>query len=197
MTGQPVPAVPPSPKSIDSSAEQSRWFSDEVQPHAAAVRAYLKNSFPTERDVDDIVQESLLRIWRTRLLQPVRSAKALLFQIARHTAIDLRRRSKVSPVHTVRDLEGLHAIEDGADTIGVLSRQEKILLLAQAIDALPVRCREIVILRKLKNMPQKEVAALLGLSEKTVEAHLARGIKRCGSFLRKRGMEDSFSDETR
>ena len=189
--------MPPPPELINDSAEQNRWFSNEVQPHAPAVRAYLKKSFPVEHDVDDIVQESLLRIWRTRLIKPVRSAKALLFEIARHTAIDLRRRSKVSPVDPVRDLDGLHAIDSGADTVSVLSRQENILLLAEAIDDLPERCREIVILRKINNIPQKEVAAMLGLAEKTVEAHLARGIKRCGSFLRKRGVQGAFSDESR
>lgn len=187
----------PPPESINHSTEQSRWFTDEVQPHAPEVRAYLKNSFPSVRDVDDIVQESLLRIWRTRLAKPVRSARALLFEIARHAAIDLRRRTKVSPVDQVRDLDGLHAIDDGTDTVSVLSRQEKILLLAQAIDDLPARCREVVIQRKLKNMPQKEVAAMLGLSEKTVEAHLARGIRRCETFLRRRGVQDSFTDESR
>ncbi len=187
----------PPPESFHNSADQARWFSDEVQPHAPAVRAYLRKSFPAEHDVDDIVQESLLRLWRTRLAQPIRSAKALLFQIARHTAIDLRRRSKVSPVNPVRDLDSVHAIDDGTDTVSVLSRQEKIQLLAEAIDDLPSRCREIVILRKLKNMPQKDVAAMLGLSEKTVEAHLSRGIKRCESFLRRRGVQDAFSDESR
>jgi RNA polymerase sigma factor (sigma-70 family) len=182
---------------LDGSAEQSRWFADEVQPHAPALRAYLKNSFPTVRDVDDIVQDSLLRIWLTRLAKPVRSAKGLLFLIARHAAIDSGRRKKVSPIVQVRDLEGLNAMEDGTDTVSVLSRREKILILAQAIDDLPARCREVVILRKLKNIPQKEVAAMLDLSEKTVEAHLSRGIKRCEGFLRKRGVQDSFSDESR
>ena len=188
--------MPPPPESLSNNAEQARWFSDEVQPHAPALRAYVKKSFPSVRDVDDVVQESLLRIWRVRLANPVRSAKALLFEIARHTAIDLTRRKKVSPIDEVRDLDGLNAIENGADTLNVISRQEKILMLAQAIDDLPARCRKVIILRKLKLMSQKEVAAMLGLSEKTVEAHLARGVKRCEAFFRKRGIQNSFSDES-
>jgi len=189
--------MPSIPEPFSSNDEQTRWFVTEVQPHASAVRSYLQNSFPTEPDVDDIVQESLLRIWRVRLSKPVRCAKGLLFEIARHAAIDLRRRHKVSPVDAVRDLDGLHAIEDCPDAVSVLSRQEKIVLLAEAIDDLPSRCQKVVILRKINNLTQKETAGMLGLSEKTIEAQLSRGIKRCEAFLRKRGIHDSFSDESR
>lgn len=66
----------------------------------------------------------------------------------------------------------------------------------EAIDNLPARCREIVILRKLHSMPQKEVALHLALSEKTVEAHVNRGIKRCEEYLRKRGVHHYYSDES-
>jgi RNA polymerase sigma factor (sigma-70 family) len=188
--------VPP-PESVENSTEQTRWFSDEVQPHTSALRSYVKHSFPFERDVDDIVQESLLRIWRVRLANPVRSAKALLFEIARHTAIDLTRRKKVSPIDAVSDLANLSVVENGMDAINVITKQEKILLLAQAIDDLPAKCREVVVLRKLKLLSQREVADRLGLAGKTVEAHLARGVKRCEAYLRKRGVQNSFSDEAR
>jgi RNA polymerase sigma factor (sigma-70 family) len=53
---------------------------------------------------------------------------------------------------------------------------------------LPARCREIVILRRIKNLPQKEIAARLGIAEATVEVQLVRGIKRCGDYLRRHGV---------
>ena len=37
--------------------EQARWFATELEPHGAAVRAYLLGKFPTLPDVDDVVQE--------------------------------------------------------------------------------------------------------------------------------------------
>ncbi len=66
---------------------------------------------------------------------------------------------------------------------------------ADAIEALPSRCRQVVILRKLKGVPQKEVATRLGLSEKTVEAQLARGLARLEEFLRRRGVNGWYADE--
>jgi DNA-directed RNA polymerase specialized sigma24 family protein len=46
-----------------------------------------------------------------------------------------------------------------------------------------------VLLRKFEQIPQKEVAARLGLSERTVENLLGRGVKKCERYLRKRGVD--------
>ena len=85
-------------------------------------------------------------------------------------------------------------MEDRTETVDVISRQEKSRLLAEAIDRLPNRCREIVILRKLHALPQREVALRLGIAEKTVESQLARGLKRCETYLRKRGVHHYYND---
>ena len=62
--------------------------------------------------------------------------------------------------------------------------------------SLPARCREVVVLRKIQGIPQKEVATMLSLSEKTVESHFTRGMKRCEAYLRERGVCGLFTDES-
>jgi RNA polymerase sigma-70 factor (ECF subfamily) len=186
-----MPVKVPSP-----SPDQVRWFSDEVHPHESALRAYVSHQFPAIRDVDDVVQDSFLRIWSARARQPIVFAKAFLFRIARHVAIDLVRRSKAAPFNEVRDLQGLYVLDDGPGVVDIVSMQEKIRILAKAIDALPARCREVVILRKLKNIPQSQVAIMLGISGKTVEAQLSRGLKRCEEYFRKRGFQHYYNDES-
>ncbi len=175
--------------------DQTRWFSDEVHPHEPALRAYVRNQFPAIRDVDDVVQESFMRVWTARTKQPIVSAKAFLFRVARHVAIDLARRSKSSPISETRDSGELNVLEDGPGVVDIVSTQEKTLMVAKALRALPARCREVVILRKLKNVPQAQVAILLGISERTVETQLARGMKRCEDYLRKRGVERYYTNE--
>ena len=159
------------------------------------MRAYLRGAFPSVRDVDDVVQESYLRVWRTRLTQPVHSARAFLFKVARHCALDLVRRAAIAPVEAVGDLERLPVIDDERDVIAAVSKQEKIRLLAAAIDRLPPRCREIVVLRKLECIPQKQVATRLGLSEKTVEAQVARGEVLCERYLRRHGVNSLYGHD--
>jgi len=162
-----------------------------VQPHAAALRAYIKNAFPSvSSEADDVVQDSLLRAWLVRAKAPVQSMRGLLYKIARYRAIDVVRRSKRVSVEPQESFDQvLGAEEEAPDWV---DREEKVRLLAQAIDGLPARCREVLVLRKLRCIPQREVAQRLGISEKTVEAQLSRGIKRVEERLRRLGVHHYY-----
>jgi DNA-directed RNA polymerase specialized sigma24 family protein len=82
--------------------DQARWFSEEVHPHRGALRAGVQPAFPGVRDVDDVVQDSLLRIWTARAGRQIGCARAFLFKIARHRALDLLRHDQASPLVAVR-----------------------------------------------------------------------------------------------
>ncbi len=180
------------------TAEENRWFSDEVHVHEPSLRAYLRTQFPSAPDIDDVVQESFLRLWRVRMGQPVRYAKALLFKVARHLVIDTARRNQISPIDRVTDLAALPVIEDGSPgPAEAACKRDEVVLLAAAIDSLPARCREILILRKLRGVPQKAIAAQLGLSEQTVQVQVSRGVRRCEEFLRAHGVQPRSDHEKR
>jgi RNA polymerase sigma-70 factor (ECF subfamily) len=178
-------------------SNEARWFAEEVHAHEPSLRAYLRGTFPKVRDIDDIVQESYLRVWRARLGRPIRSARAFLFKVARHVALDGVRRSAINPVDSMGDLSALPVVEDRPGILATLSRAEKVRLLAAAIETLPPRCREVVVLRKLECLPQKQVAARLGIVEKTVENHLAHGERLCADYLRGHGVHSLYRDEGR
>lgn len=163
------------------------WFSKEVHPHGGQLKCYLKGHFPTVRDVDDVVQESFLRLWKARTLRPIHSAKAFLFKVARHVALDLVRRERNSPVISAGDLSSLSVLEDRPDAAQALAEREIIGLLGDAVVALPARTRAIIILHKLQGLSQAEVARQLGLTEKAVEHQVARGVQLCEKYLRTRG----------
>lgn len=176
--------------------ERTRWFTDEVHLHDASVRSYLSQSFPLAREnVDDLMQESYLRIWKARAVQPIESARAFLFRVARNVALDLLRRHRASPIEAVPRLDDLPVLEDEPDAADAAGRRERVRLLAEAIAALPARCREVFILHKIRGFSRKETAALLGLSDRTVGVHTDRAVKRCAEFLRRRGVGGLFDDE--
>lgn len=156
----------------------------QAQPHEPALRGYLRSQFPSV-DVDDVVQESYLRVWKVRALQPIRSARALLFTVARRLALDVIRRNRRSPVVPVKDFSQLFVLDPKPDAAGAACATEDFAFLVAAIDSLPARCREIFILCQLEGLPHKEVAARLGLSENTVAVQSARGLQRCEAFLRR------------
>ena len=177
-----IPTIPISP-----GETQTRWFEDAVRAHDAPLKSYLRSSFPS-LDAEDIAQESYLRAWLAHAADPIRSAKAFLFTIARRLALDTLRHNKRSPIIPLPDLSALDVMDNGKDAAETAALAEEIKLLADAIDTLPAACRQIIILRKIQNLPQREVAARLGLTEDAVEAQVYRGIRRLETFFIKRGL---------
>ncbi len=79
-------------------------------------------------------------------------------------------------------------MDDRRDAADQLCYAEKVELLAAAFVNLPPRCREIMTLRKLKGLPNREIALKLGVSEGTVESQITRGIHLLRAFLQSRGV---------
>lgn len=165
-----------------------RWFAEEVHAHDAALKAYLRSTYPRMRDIDDVVQESYLRIWKARLAQRIRFTKSYLFQVARNLSLDLVRRDRASPIEHVADSVAQSVCDPAPPVVDQASARDDLRVLAGAIDALPGRCREIMILRQIEGVPQKEIAARLGISVLTVQAQVVRGLRRVDRYLRRHGV---------
>lgn len=168
-------------------ADQARWFTEEVHLHDAQLKSYLRGSFPSIQDVDDVVQESYLRIWRRQMHRPLASVRSFLYTVARNLAIDSLRHTAASPIEHVADLAALNVLDSKPDAADAACTAEELDFLLEAIESLPPRCREIVILRKLRGLSQKEIAIRMGITERTVEVQGTKGLDRCESFLRQRG----------
>lgn len=178
-------------RSADTLAQ---WFSEEVYPHEGQLRGYLRRRYPGVHDVDDVVQESFLRIWKARLARPIRSSKTFLFQIARRLVVDKVRRERAARTERVQDLTLLKVMDDRPDPNELLSYHEKVAIVADALAELPERCREVFILRKFKGVPQREIAFKLRIAEGTVESQVARGMKLMERHLRIRGINGFSAD---
>lgn len=170
------------------SPENTRWFEDEVQPHEASLKSYLRNLFPTLPDVDDYVQESYARLIRAKEKGRISYVKAFLFTTARNAALDFFRRRKVVSIDGVADLEALSVTEDRPSVPETVSKQQELDMLAEAVRTLPDRCRKVLTLRLLYGMPQKDIAAELKISPHTVKAQLAKGMRRCADYFSERGV---------
>lgn len=168
--------------------DSDRWFAAEVQPHAGELRAWLRGKFPALADPDDLVQEALTRVWRERQARAVPAPKALLFTTARNLAYDQLRRRRIVGIDSIAEMAGLSVLEEGPTAADTTARNQELELLTQAIQSLPDRCRQVLTLRKIYGLSQKEIAAQLGIAEHTVEAQVANGMRRCAEFLARHGL---------
>lgn len=170
--------------------EQTRWFTAQLQPHEAALRGWLRGQYPSLPDVDDIVQEAyarVLRMWDSDRAK-IASPKAVLFAVARNLALDLIRHRQIVGFDELTETQGSHVLEDVPGISEAVSRRQELELLTEAIQSLPERCRQVLTLRKIYGLSQKEIAAQLGISEHTVEAQVGNGVRRCAEYLARLGL---------
>ena len=176
---------PPRPDtSVPPAAVPDTWFAEEVLPHEAMLRAWLRQRFPTRADVDDLVQESYMRLLRARVGGQVRNARNYLFATARNAALDLVRRERCFPTQSIEENSACFALDGNADVAETVGRNQELEILRSAMQALPDRCRQVFTLRKLYGLSHREIAAQLGISERTVEAQINKAMLRCAAYLR-------------
>lgn len=103
------------------SLESHQWFVTEVRPHRPALRAWLLARFPTLPDVDDVVDESVARVFRARQTMSIQSPRALLFSTARNLALDLVRRQKIVVFESITDETDLSDFTDSGDVVEIIN----------------------------------------------------------------------------
>ena len=166
-----------------SSPEEFQWFAEKLQPHEPAVRAYLASRFPWLREQDDIVQESYSRVLRAQKSGSIKHARAFFFSTAHNAAVDLSRRKARHEHVEVSECKELAVLEEAPEVGEILDQRLRQEVLAEALDDLPERCREVVLLRFQEDLSYKEIAERLGVTTDTVKMHLGRGIRSCARFF--------------
>lgn len=167
-------------------SELIRWISDQILPHEADVRAWLRRSSFRDVDPDDVIQEAYARISRTSDLSRIVSARAFFFTVTRNVALDQMRRARSSPIACVEDFDALIVVDDKPDPERATAGRETLRRVTELMDRLPQTVREVLLMRRVEGLSQKAVAQKLGLPESTVEKRTAKGLKMLSRALERR-----------
>jgi len=159
------------------SDERALWLSRAVLPHEAALRAWLKRKRVIDLDIDDIVQEAYAKLAALESVAAVRDPRTYVFQVAYSIVVSHVRRSRIVSIRAMDDVEELATVLPQASPERQLEDRDELNRLAAAIAALPPKCRETLLLRRLEGLSQRETAKRLGVSEKAVEKNMARSIR--------------------
>ena len=134
-------------------------------------------------DIDDIVQEAYVRVLKARETSVIASPKAFLFATARNLVYGQVRRRKIVGGEFLAEIDALCVLDESGDIPGKVAHAEELELLTLAVQSLPARCRQILTLRKIYGVSQKEIARQFGISEHTVEAQGTIGMRRIADFF--------------
>jgi RNA polymerase sigma-70 factor (ECF subfamily) len=138
-------------------------------------------------DIEDIVQEAFVRCYEASKNTEIRDARSFLLTTARNLAINHVVRADNKLTKRVADFDDSAVPMYTAPLETSPEAEEQFLLLCRAVSELPAQCRRAFILKKVYGLNRKEIATLMGITENTVQKHVAKGLLLCAEYLERSG----------
>ena len=157
--------------------ELDGWFAREILSHEAALVRYLARTWSNRDEIHDLRQEVYIRVYEAAAKARPQAPKSFLFTTARHLMADRMRRGRIVSIEATGDLEALNVLVDEVSPEQRASARQDLRRLAEAFDRLPPKCRDVVWMRKVEGLSQREVAARMGTTEGAVEKHITKGVR--------------------
>ena len=170
------------------------WFTREVLSHEAAFSHFIARLWPKFEEHADFRQEAYARVFRAARRARPAAPRAFLFATARHLIADRARREQVVCIRTSPDSDFTDRLIDEISPEQKVAAALELAELAVAFERLSNRSQEVLWLRRIQGLSQKEVASLLGISEKTVEKHLRIGTRHLAQLMHGRAYRGPSRD---
>lgn len=152
-------------------AGDSNAYNRAVRQHIKPLSHYAYRMLGNSKDTEDIVQETLLRLWtHAESWKPDKAGVSTwLHRIAHNLCIDYLRKDKSSVNSQLND-----DLESSDKPAQGLEREERLMALREALASLPERQRSAIILSHYQGFSNKEIAEVMGISVDALESILAR-----------------------
>lgn len=159
------------------SDERAIWLARQVMPHEPGLRGWLARRGLAECDIDDVVQETYAKLVTLASVEGIRDPRSYSYQVAWSVHVTNLRRANVIPIKSIPQTEqsNIAALEPSPEQI--VGDRGELEQLAVALARLPDKCRAVFMARRVEGLSHRETAEKFGISEKTVEKHMAKGIR--------------------
>ena len=151
-----------------------------------ALKRYVRRLVYSRETAEDIAQEAFLRAYEHA--EERKPPGPLLYSIAHNLAMDHHRRRRSVQAHALGELRCPNVLAEGESQSleAWLLAEEQAVLLKEAVEQLTPQCRAAFALKVFHDLSYKTIAERLGMSEKTVESHISRGMRETYRYLRRR-----------
>jgi len=156
-------------------------FGELCRRHYAAMTAVGYAVLGDHQLAEDAAQESFARaLVRVRSLKDRAKFAPWLAAICRNVAKDMA--AARAKQYSTEDLSQVAQQENGDDSSALIRR---------AIEQLPARTRELVVLRYYNNLSYERMASILGISPAAVNGKLTRAKRKMAEYLRRNGLPEN------
>ena len=148
--------------------------------------AWIVSRIVPPHEIEDIVQETYVRVCQFKTKGEVREPRALLLKTAKNIALDHVKRAEWRLNSSYQDDSALSENDKQdphSDPFNQVASDQEFGQFCEIVRELPQQCKKVFILKKVYGFSQKEVAKELNISESTVEKHIAKGMKHCGKLM--------------
>lgn len=140
------------------------------------LRPFLMRRAPRDQ-VDDILQEIMLRLLQRERDNQIDNFSAYVFQTARSVMADRSRRAKVRFHDAHFEMQESHHPVEYVTPERVLFGQETIRRLTTALEEMPDRTRDIFLLHRFEELSYGEIAVQMGISLSAVGKHIIKALR--------------------
>ncbi len=167
-------------KTINSISNFTRFFQENQERFLLFAYSYLKD----KAEAEDVVMESMVALWETReKWGDDANLKAILLTIIKNKALNhlarqqtrLRIEDDLTNVHQ-RELNLRISTLEACDPYKIFDSEIQ-QIVNKALEGLPQQSRNVFILSRYQNTPNKMIAEKLGISVKSVEFHITKVLK--------------------
>lgn len=165
------------PLSVDEKNGFKNIFHEYFQPLCHLSKHYLED----EDEAKEVVQDAFVKLWEIRQsLTPDSNIRNFLFTLVKNNCLNVLKRKQILLKHheKIKWIEIHYQYESltrmGGDYLEFNELKEKIDL---AIKNLPEHCRIVFEMSRFEELKNREIAEKLGVTIKTVEAHLTKALK--------------------
>ena len=144
-------------------------------------------------EAEDVAQEAMLRLWRAAPDWRAGEAKVTtwLYRVTANLCIDRLRRRRSGPALDQVD----EPADDAPSAVEGMQAQERAAALQAALDLLPERQRQAVILRHIEGLANPEIAQIMDIGPRAVESLTARGKRALEALLLGKRAELGYEDD--
>ena len=159
------------------------WFIGEVLPLEPILMQFLHRNWRNQSDIVDLRQEVYARVWSAARKELPQHTKRFVLTTARNLIINRLRDEHVVPIEVIADVDALGAAMDAPGVDQAVIARDELRRLQGALDQLPPRCREAVVLAHVEGLAGHEIAQRMNISRPTVSVHLAQGLRALTSIM--------------